>query len=265
MKLITLNIWGGQVYKPLIEFIKEQSETVDIFCFQEVFKSERNIFHNNMRTNIYSDIVKILKDYNSYYAPMFQGHDTKEKVDFELLFGQATFVRKSIKVLSEGDIFVYGSYGQEYTKPVRSGGFMDFPRNMHFVNIENPSVRSGQVKKETLIANLHGFWIPNSKEDTPERLEQSDKIIKFLNSYKHRKILCGDFNLNPNTKSMFKLEEGMINLIKKHNVKSTRSNLHTRKDKYADYILVSKDVEVKDFKVLTNEVSDHLPLFLEFS
>ncbi len=258
MKLIALNIWGGQVYEPLIEFIKEQSKTVDIFCFQEVFKSDRNIFHNGMKTNVYSDIEKILKNYSSYFAPMFARHDTKEKVDFELLFGQATFVRKSIKVLSEGDIFVYGSYGQEHTKPVRNGQFMDFPRNIHFVDIEKD-------KKETLIANLHGYWIPDSKEDTPERLEQSDKITKFLDSYKHRKILCGDFNLNPNTKSMFKLEEGMVNLIKKHNVKSTRSNLHTRKDKYADYILVSKDIKVKDFKVLQDEVSDHLPLFLEFN
>jgi endonuclease/exonuclease/phosphatase family metal-dependent hydrolase len=115
-----------------------------------------------------------------------------------------------------------------------------------------------------LIANLHGFWIPESKEDTPERLEQSDKIIKFLDSYKHGKILCGDFNLNPNTKSMFKLEEEMVNLVKKHNVKSTRSGLHTRKDKFADYILVSKDIKVLDFKVLQDQVSDHLPLFLEF-
>jgi len=112
---------------------------------------------------------------------------------------------------------------------------------------------------------LHGFWIPDSKEDTLERLEQSDKIINFLNSYKHRKILCGDFNLNPNTQSMLRLEKGMVNLIKKYNVRSTRSNLHTRKDKYADYILVSKDIEVLDFKVLQDEVSDHLPLFLDFN
>ncbi|MCL5435040.1 MAG: endonuclease/exonuclease/phosphatase family protein [Patescibacteria group bacterium] len=264
MKLIALNIWGGQVYEPLINFLKKQSKIVDVFCFQEVFKSDRNIFHNRIKTNVYSDIAKILKDYNGYFAPMFAGHDTKEKVDFELLFGQATFVKNSIKILSEGDIFVYGSYGQERTKPVRDGNFMDFPRNIHFVDIENPSAGSRQVKK-TLIANLHGFWISESKEDTPERFEQSDRIIKFLRSYKHRKILCGDFNLNPDTKSMLILEKNMVNLVKKYKVKSTRSNLHTRKDKFADYILVSKDIKVLGFKVLQDEVSDHLPLFLEFN
>lgn len=107
--------------------------------------------------------------------------------------------------------------------------------------------------------------MPESKEDTPERLEQSDNILKFLDSYKFGKILCGDFNLNPGTKSISMLEKGMVNLIKKYNIQNTRSNLHTRKDKLADYILVSRDVEVLDFKVMEDQVSDHLPLFLEFN
>ncbi len=271
MKLITLNIWGGQVHKPLLEFIRKHND-VDIFCFQEVFKSDRNIFHNKIKTNIYADIAKVLTDYNKYFVPTFEGYDIEEAVDFELYFGQAIFVKKSIKILSEGDIFVYGTYGQERTKPVRNGRFLDFPRNLHFVDIENPSasIRLAQDKgpgqaKETLISNFHGFWTPESKDDTPERLEQSDKIIKFLDSYKSGKILCGDFNLNPDTQSMLKLEDGMINLIRKYNIKNTRSSLHTREDKFADYILVSRDIKVLDFKVLQERVSDHLPLFLEFN
>ena len=261
MKLITLNIWGGQVYKPLIRFLKKYSKEIDIFCFQEVFKSDRNIFHNDIRTNVYLDIAKVLNDYNGYFSPIFERYDTKQEVDFELFFGQATFVKKTINVLSSGDVFVYGTYGQEKVKPKRHheefGEFFDFPRNLHYLEIEKD-------KKERLIANVHGFWVPESKEDTPERLEQSDKILKFLNSYKFGKILCGDFNLNPATKSMLMLEKGMVNLIKKYNIQSTRSNLHTRKDKLADYILVSKDIQVLDFKVMKDQVSDHLPLFLEF-
>lgn len=30
MKLLTLNIWGGTVYGPLIKFIKQQGKSVDI-------------------------------------------------------------------------------------------------------------------------------------------------------------------------------------------------------------------------------------------
>lgn len=244
------------MHKPLIDFLNEQTENIDIFCFQEVFKSEKNIFHNEIKTNIFSDIKSVLKDFNCYYAPMFEGHDTNQSVDFELYFGQATFVRKNIKVLEEGNIFIYGAYGQEKTKP-KKGGFLDFPRNLHYVLIRDSHRR-------TFIGNLHGFWIPESKEDTPERIEQSDKIINFLDQFRSRKILCGDFNLNPNTKSMAKLEKNMVNLIKKYNIKNTRSNLHKRKDKFADYILVSKNIKVLDFVAMRKDVSDHIPLYLEF-
>ena len=262
MKLISLNIWGGRVQKPFVEFLKKQNGNIDVFCFQEVFKSDRNIFQNNIKTDIYSDISEILKDYDGYFSPTFEGFDIKQEVDFELYFGQAIFIKKSIEVLSDGNFFVYGFYGQEKIKPKRNhksfGSYLDFPRLIQYLEVQENGI-------ETVIANLHGFWLPDSKEDTPERLEQSDKIIEFLNSYKERKILCGDFNLNPGTESMAKLEKGMINIVKKYKISSTRSNLHTRKNKMADYVLISKDLKVSEFKVLQDEVSDHLPLFLEFS
>jgi hypothetical protein len=48
----------------------------------------------------------------------------------------------------------------------------------------------------------------------------------------------------------------MINLVKDYNVTSTRSSHYPKEEKFADYIFVSKDIEVKDFKVLPDEVND---------
>ncbi len=56
----------------------------------------------------------------------------------------------------------------------------------------------------------------------------------------------------------------MRNLVKEFGVKSTRSKLYTKPVKFADYILVSNDVKVNKFDVINMEVSDHLPLFLDF-
>ena len=78
------------------------------------------------------------------------------------------------------------------------------------------------------------------------------------------KILCGDFNLLPNTESLAILSEDMKNLVKDFDITSTRSKLYTKPEKFADYILVSPDVSVKKFTVMQDEVSDHLPLLLEF-
>ena len=36
MKLVTLNIWGGHLYEPLLDFFEHNRE-VDIFCLQEVY------------------------------------------------------------------------------------------------------------------------------------------------------------------------------------------------------------------------------------
>ncbi|MGL6035657.1 MAG: hypothetical protein ACRC0B_00600 [Legionella sp.] len=38
MKLITLNIWGGYIRNPLLEFIHEHKD-IDIFCLQEVYNN----------------------------------------------------------------------------------------------------------------------------------------------------------------------------------------------------------------------------------
>ncbi|MDE2188756.1 MAG: hypothetical protein KGJ35_03465, partial [Patescibacteria group bacterium] len=55
------------------------------------------------------------------------------------------------------------------------------------------------------------------------------------------------------------------NLIAEYKVNSTRTHLYTRSnDKYADYIFFSPNIKVKSFQVLTDVVSDHAALYLEF-
>ncbi|MBS3903520.1 MAG: hypothetical protein KGZ30_04085 [Anaplasmataceae bacterium] len=62
------------------------------------------------------------------------------------------------------------------------------------------------------------------------------------------------------------LEEGLglDNLIKRFGVTSTRTSHYKREEKFADYMLVSKGIEVKEFKILPEEVSDHAAMYLEF-
>ncbi len=78
------------------------------------------------------------------------------------------------------------------------------------------------------------------------------------------KILCGDFNLKPDTESMKILEKDMDNLIKIYKITSTRTSLYPKEEKFADYILTSKEIVLNKFEVLPDEVSDHAPLLLDF-
>ena len=92
----------------------------------------------------------------------------------------------------------------------------------------------------------------------------SNKILEKTKDFKNV-ILAGDFNLRPDTKSIKMLEADMKNLIIEYGVKSTRSNLHKRPEKFADYIMVSDKIKVNNFEVIYRHVSDHLPLLLDFS
>lgn len=112
---------------------------------------------------------------------------------------------------------------------------------------------------------MHGLWNGKGKTDTAERILQSQEIKSFMDSVDGEKVLCGDFNLLPGTESVKILEDGMKNLIKEYDVGSTRTSLYTKPEKHADYIFTSPDLNVVDFKVLPNEVSDHSALYLEFN
>ena len=78
-------------------------------------------------------------------------------------------------------------------------------------------------------------------------------------------MLCGDFNLAPDTQSLRMLEAaGLRNLVAEFGVTSTRTSLYRRPERFADYVFVSPGVDVSAFRVLPDEVSDHAPLMLQF-
>ncbi len=171
--------------------------------------------------------------------------------------GLAIFARKSLKVTAKGDIFIWRKRFDKMDKRFNT------PSNIQYLSFNIDG-------KEFLICNFHGKWSPGSKLDTKQRIRQSYLIKQFLKSKKSPVILCGDFNLMPETKSVAILEKGMNNLIKEYKIISTRSKIslkqHSDNPQYfADYIFVTPDIKVDDFKVISTEISDHLPLLLEFS
>ena len=257
MRLITLNIWGGRNHDPLLKFIEENRNQADIFCFQEVFKSDRNVLNpNSSWSNILEEIQNILPDFKYYFAPTFHGTDFNNKVDYPLSQGQSTFWNKKLAIKEKGAIFV--------NRRENDMGWFDWgkkpnpPKNFLYTVFSN-----------FLVINFHGYWEPAAKYDTPQRFKQSQMIIEFIKKYQLPTVIAGDFNLAIDTKALLMFEEaGFRNLVKESHAPTTRSSLYEFKwrsiDPFADYIVVSKDIAVYDFKVLPDEISDHLPLYLEF-
>jgi len=241
MKLITLNIWGGHVRNPLLEFIEANKET-DIFCFQEVYKEAKHKISDDdklVSLNIFSELQTLLPNHNGFFRPVVGD-----------AYGIGTFVKKEIDVLEEGEVTIHENPHYHGKGPTHS-------RNLQWVKC----YINGQ---DQFIVNVHGLWNGQGKTDSPERVAQSQRIRAFMDAIPSPKIVCGDFNLRPDTDSMKIIEQGMKNLIKAYNITCTRTSLYEKSEKFADYIFTSPEIAVDAFEVMTDEVSDHSPLFLEF-
>jgi len=241
MKLITLNIWGGHVHGPLLEFIKSHQE-IDIFCLQEVYHNAKNRVSDEDRyvnLNIFSELHSLLPNHYAFFKPVVNNS-----------YGIGMFVKKEIDVLQEGEINIYNNPNYRGIGPTHS-------RNLQWLQCRF-------INKIYTIMNVHGLWNGMGKTDSPERIMQSCNITKFMDSINTPKILCGDFNLRPDTESIKIIANGMNNLIQTYNITSTRTSLYPKQEKFADYVLTSYDVDIKNFELLKHEVSDHSPVLLEF-
>lgn len=248
MKLVTLNIWGGKLFQPLVDFFQNQKDEIDIFCLQEVWNHHQvpeealKKAPPGTKVNILSHLVGALPEFHVYFAP------AQDKAS-----GLAIFVKKNHTIGHLGDSFIFRSRDSMVDNDGRTLG-----RNLQHIQIDLKG-------KKFTISHFHGLWTGDGKKDTPSRIQQSKKIRSILDPMKGAKILCGDFNVGPKTKSLNILERNMRNLIDENAITSTRSHYYDKSDCFADYMLISSDVEVIKFEVLPHVVSDHLPLFLEFN
>jgi Endonuclease/Exonuclease/phosphatase family len=255
MKLISLNMWGGTVYEPLLDFIKTHAPGTDIFCFQEIYTSPENVVVRGIHVNILETLTSMLPDFDYVFAPIQDNMADSEWTNTPCTFGQAVFVRKFYPILEHGFKFVYRDRNM-----LEGNDMATLPVGFIHVSIA-----------DLTIVGIHGLSRPGDKLDTPSRLVQSKMLNEFLDGVSGPKILCGDFNLSPGTQSIAMLEENMENLIAKFGIKDTRGMINAQKypgkeiQNYADYTFVSPDVTVHSFEVPDAGISDHLPMILEFS
>lgn len=253
MKLITLNTWGGKAGKEKLLGFFEKYKDIDIFCLQEMWSAPHDfgkrqaggvdLNYEQIMTRGVQEIAGVLPLHTSYFHPHVSDN-----------FGLQMLVKKDLRVVEDGDIFVYKHKGHMSEEDLGNHA-----RNIQYVTLETAS---GLV---TAI-NFHGLWNGQGKGDSEDRVNQSKNILNFVSGLSNDFILCGDFNLLPDTKSLKMIEEhGLRDLIKEYGITSTRTSFYTKTERYADYIFTTKGISIKEFKVLPEEVSDHSALLLEFN
>jgi len=93
---------------------------------------------------------------------------------------------------------------------------------------------------------------------------QADQVKQIVEDNQVPAIICGDFNDTPNSYAYETLSSGMTDAFTSagNGVGSTYTGpipfVRT------DYVLMSDDLEVKDYEVIKREVSDHFPVVVVF-
>lgn len=265
MKIVSLNAWGGQVWDTLAPWVSGLD--ADVLCLQEVIRapvpSPEWLHYEDpyrklaQRADLFGDISGLMPMHQGTFAPAARGTlRDGSGADIASEHGIAVWVRRNLAITHVTQDFIHGTFRRNGWGPE------PVPRTMQAMRIEDPD--TGQA---LCVAHLHGLRDPAGKGDTPDRAAQAGRILSILETvWKPGTpcVLAGDFNVLPDSETLALLRAaGLIDLISLHGITDTRTDLYTKAQRFADYMLVTPDLCNARFEVpATPAVSDHRALIL---
>lgn len=260
MKLLNINV-GIKIdnTQKIAEFIKK--ENPDVVALQEVVRHLEDSVFTEFRSK--SGIEKVVGVYypNRFFGPLWITDafrkEGKIHTDFGGLIEQGNEILSKFPMTEAVNEHFYKSYA--YTIDWTNWKKEDHGRALETVELNVDG-------KQLQILNLHGIWTEDKKGDS-RTIQECEFVVKKAKQKNIPTIITGDFNLLPETESIQLLNKEYVNLIDKFGIKSTRPDfndgLETGKN-VVDYVFVSEDIKVNTFKVVNTDITDHLPLLLEF-
>jgi len=241
MKLIQVNIWGGKLGFPLIDFLIQ--EKPDFVCMQEVSHLPG---HAGPLFVTLDEIRSETGFPHMAIAPLFACQFMKRKYQFcNAVISKLPFQNASVT-------FTRGSYIE------------DFDAVENDMNIRNFQDLTVNIEGKTLhMLNHHGHFVKGSKDGNDETMRQMGLLADHIDGLEGPIILCGDFNLVQTSPSLQQINEKLTNLPVKYGLSNTYSEINIHQV-VCDYIFVSNEIKVKSFSVAEKLVSDHKALILEF-
>lgn len=259
MLLLSLNVALFETNnEKLYKFLLDQNP--DIICLQEIAqKLDPNVDPAYLSKNYVDKAAKNLK--YSFFSPNWIIKDFHQKENFDFDFGgflkSGNYIKSKFKIFKKSNIFItnkiikvidWSSWPEKQSKAVQ------------IVDLDLPG------SKNLRILNYHGIWT-KEKIGNQNTLSACQKINQIAQEVDYPVIIVGDFNLFPNTESMKVFKDSFVSLVDKYQIQTTRpkiNELNNLERNVVDYIFVSQGVKVNSFQVLDTDVSDHLPLILDF-
>lgn len=267
MKLLSLNVSiFDENNKKLTSFLQEINP--DIICLQEVTRKVDNFAFDSFITKDAVDQATPNLPY-SFYAPNwciknFKQNNFHGKEIFQHDFGGfiecGNYIKSKFEITKGESIFIQNHFSYLTNWESMASYLGEEPRMVQIADIKL------RDSKKLRILNYHGIW-SRDKRGSEKTKSASQKLVQLADKASYPSIICGDFNLFPHTKSMKIFKEKYLSLVDEFKITHTRpksNELSQVKRNVVDYIFISKELEVKKFKVIDSDVSDHFPLLLDF-
>lgn len=242
MKIVQLNIWQGKFGKEIIGFLK--AEAPDFVCMQEV-----NDLKGRAGYKFFATLDEIKEETGFEHVFMSPTYSSRY-MERELEYGNAILSRLPFE--STETVFTKGEYVRHFDIEEHDGEIR---------NLQIGKVKAGG--KDLYILNHHGYRIPRSKAGDSESLRQMKLIAGKVRALNGAVIMCGDFNLSPDSESIGVIDKELTNLSAVNGLKRTY-NQFSIVNAVCDYIFVNDRVKVQDFQMSDEVLSDHKALVLEF-
>ena len=260
MKLISFNI-GIKIdnSKEIGNFIKSQGS--DIVAFQEIIRHFDESVFDMYKSKKHIETIIGKKLPYSFFGPQWTTDAMRKNGEMHRDFNG--FIEQGNEIISKFPILnaTNEHYYKHYSLELEWANFHteDHPRCVQIVELDVDG-------KKLQVLNLHGLY-SRDKQDSKRTLDQCKYVLKVAKRKEIPTIIVGDFNLFPDTKSIGILNKEFRNLIDEYKITSTRPHFNDGTDEgnnVVDYIFVNDKIKVNNFEVFDTNISDHLPLILDF-
>ncbi len=231
LKVLSWNIWQGVYLDEVISFLKDYD--ADIIALQEVSNDDRNITQ------------KIASELGCTYVTAF---------DMEL---PMKYVPTNIR--SEADSISYGSVILTKHEIISGGSVL-------LTAEDNRTIAKATIKVADKNITVFGLHLKHThQEDSPLQNQQANNLLKFVPQASA--IIMGDFNALPESYPIKSISHTLQNAEK--GLQTPTWSMYKdgcsvcQEDKLIhklDYIFVTKDIAVTEYKVGQSTGADHLPV-----
>jgi len=220
-----LNTWEAATGEVLWNYLKEESENCEVFCFMETGDKFRRKCKEILSNYVCITDKKVVVNKNEYF--------------------QSTYVRVDNKILKSETLL-------RFDPCLGLGIFTQIQRNNKVWNVANIH---GVAKPGDKLDN------PKRLEQSQKIIEYMAKIdgIKLIGGDFNLEIETESVKMFEKNGYRNLIKEFGIETTRNH----FSWDIYPQKQLWADYLFVSPEVKVKSFEVPRNEVSDHLPLIVE--